>query len=110
MVSSPVAIEVESPSVVEKTTEKEKLSPVVNTSYLGSFPPLPTQETTSAGNSPGKSSYANVTDKPRGTKVNFRTLFTPGEDVGTVLVWVKLHGVPVTAFSEDDLSVIATKL
>nr|GEU35801.1 vacuolar iron transporter homolog 4-like [Tanacetum cinerariifolium] len=32
------------------------------------------------------------------------------EDVGTVLVWVKLHGVPVTAFSEDDLSVIATKL
>ncbi|GJU76701.1 putative reverse transcriptase domain-containing protein [Tanacetum coccineum] len=32
------------------------------------------------------------------------------EDVGTVLVWVKLHGVPVTAFSEDGLSVISTKL
>ncbi|GJS53598.1 beta-caryophyllene synthase [Tanacetum coccineum] len=32
------------------------------------------------------------------------------EDVGNVLVWVKLHGVPLTAFSEDDLSVIATKL
>ncbi|GJX00723.1 cytokinin dehydrogenase 3-like protein [Tanacetum coccineum] len=32
------------------------------------------------------------------------------EDVSTVLVWVKLHGVPVMAFSEDDLSVIATKL
>ncbi|GJS89807.1 retrotransposon protein, putative, ty1-copia subclass [Tanacetum coccineum] len=32
------------------------------------------------------------------------------EDVSTVLVWVKLHGVPVTAFSEDGLSVIATKL
>ncbi|GKE47091.1 hypothetical protein Tco_1478349, partial [Tanacetum coccineum] len=32
------------------------------------------------------------------------------EDVGTVPVWVKLHGVPVTAFSDDGLSVIATKL
>nr|GEV81827.1 early light-induced protein 2, chloroplastic-like [Tanacetum cinerariifolium] len=32
------------------------------------------------------------------------------EDVGNVLVWVKLHGVPMTAFSEDDLSAIATKL
>nr|GFC87744.1 hypothetical protein [Tanacetum cinerariifolium] len=32
------------------------------------------------------------------------------EDVGTVHVWVKLHGVPVVAFSEDGLSAIATKL
>ncbi|GKE06084.1 copia protein [Tanacetum coccineum] len=32
------------------------------------------------------------------------------EDVSTIPVWVKLHGVPVTAFSEDDLSAIATKL
>ncbi|GJX66474.1 reverse transcriptase domain-containing protein [Tanacetum coccineum] len=32
------------------------------------------------------------------------------EDVGNVTVWVKLHGVPVTAFSEDGLSAIATKL
>ncbi|GKA65599.1 hypothetical protein Tco_0765306, partial [Tanacetum coccineum] len=32
------------------------------------------------------------------------------EDVSTVLVWVKLYSVPVTAFSEDGLSVIATKL
>ncbi|GJR30484.1 retrotransposon protein, putative, ty1-copia subclass [Tanacetum coccineum] len=31
------------------------------------------------------------------------------EDVGNVLVWVKLHGFPVTAFIEDDLSAIATK-
>ncbi|GJU58641.1 pyruvate, phosphate dikinase, chloroplastic [Tanacetum coccineum] len=210
--SGNAAMEVESPSVVEETVEKEKLSPVVNTSDLGSYPPLPTQETTSAGNAPGKSSYANVTSKPSGTKVNFHTLFTPGgngidvvvpvesiratserfvntaygyflgkrvaypvvanyvrntwgkyglvrsmfssstglfsfqfssmeglnamlengpwfirnnplilkkwhpnvnllkEDVGTVPVWVKLHGVPVTAFSEDGLSAIATKL
>ncbi|GKD48668.1 glucomannan 4-beta-mannosyltransferase 9-like protein, partial [Tanacetum coccineum] len=32
------------------------------------------------------------------------------EDVSTVLVWVKLYGVSVTAFSEDGLSAIATKL
>ncbi|GJR54442.1 putative reverse transcriptase domain-containing protein [Tanacetum coccineum] len=32
------------------------------------------------------------------------------EDVGNVSVWVKLHGVPMTVFSEDGLSVIATKL
>ncbi|GKD09254.1 putative reverse transcriptase domain-containing protein [Tanacetum coccineum] len=31
------------------------------------------------------------------------------EDVGNVLVWVKLHGIPVIAFSEDGLSAIATK-
>ncbi|GJS39411.1 hypothetical protein Tco_0564454 [Tanacetum coccineum] len=32
------------------------------------------------------------------------------EDVANVSVWVKFHGVPVTAFSKDGLSVIATKL
>ncbi|GKD42139.1 zinc finger, CCHC-type containing protein, partial [Tanacetum coccineum] len=32
------------------------------------------------------------------------------EDVSTVPVWVKRHGVPVTAFNEDGLSAIATKL
>ncbi|GJW69907.1 proteasome subunit alpha type-5 [Tanacetum coccineum] len=32
------------------------------------------------------------------------------KDVGNVPVWVKLHGVPVTAFSEDGLSAIAMKL
>ncbi|GKA52668.1 stigma-specific STIG1 family protein [Tanacetum coccineum] len=32
------------------------------------------------------------------------------EDVGNVPVWVKIHVVPMTAFSEDGLSAIATKL
>ncbi|GJY66446.1 probable pre-mRNA-splicing factor ATP-dependent RNA helicase DEAH5 [Tanacetum coccineum] len=32
------------------------------------------------------------------------------EDVSTVPIWVKLHGVPVTNFSDDGLSAIATKL
>ncbi|GKB32381.1 hypothetical protein Tco_0871782 [Tanacetum coccineum] len=55
--------------VVDDTVEKEKLSSVVTTTE--SYPPLPTQITTSAGNAP---------------------------------VWVKLHGVPVMALSEDALS------
>ncbi|GKA92129.1 hypothetical protein Tco_0814054 [Tanacetum coccineum] len=60
---------------------------------LSSYPPLLTQGSTPDGNSPGKSSYANVT-----------------EDFGNILVWVKLPGVSVTTFSEDGLSAIATKL
>ncbi|GJR03624.1 hypothetical protein Tco_0526608 [Tanacetum coccineum] len=32
------------------------------------------------------------------------------EDVSTVSVWVKHHGVLVTAYSDNGLSVIATKL
>nr|GEX05153.1 hypothetical protein [Tanacetum cinerariifolium]GEX16217.1 hypothetical protein [Tanacetum cinerariifolium]GEX97762.1 hypothetical protein [Tanacetum cinerariifolium] len=32
------------------------------------------------------------------------------EDVGNVSVWVNLHGVPMTSFSKDGLSAIATKL
>ncbi|GJS58566.1 hypothetical protein Tco_0653350 [Tanacetum coccineum] len=146
--------------------------------------------TTTTGNTPGKSLYANVTGKPSGKKLNFHTLFTLGgngidvvilvesicaiserfantaygfflgkqvaylvvakyvrntwgkygivrsmsslptklfsfqfscmkwyldenllkEDVSTIPVWVKLHGVPVTDFSEDGLSAIDTKL
>ncbi|GJW09843.1 beta-caryophyllene synthase [Tanacetum coccineum] len=205
--SGNVAMEVELPTVV-----KEKQCSRVNTTGLGSYPPLSTPVSTTAGNAPGKSSYANITGKPSGKKVNVRTLFTPGgngidvvvpvdsiraiserfadtaygfflgkkvaypvvanyvrntwgkyglvrsmfssstglfsfqfssmdgldamlengpwfirnnplilkkwhpdekllkKDVSTVLVWVKLHGVPVTAFSEDGLSAIATKL
>ncbi|GJX07701.1 cytokinin dehydrogenase 3-like protein [Tanacetum coccineum] len=200
------------PSMIDMNVEKDKLSSVEDTNVLGSFPPLPTPVTTSAGNAPGKSSYAIITGKPSGKKVNVRTLFTPGgngidvvvpvdsiraiserfantaygfflgkkvaypvvanyvrntwgkyelirsmfssstglfsfqfssmnrldamlengpwfirnnplilkkwhldenllkEDVSTVPVWVKLYGVPVTAFSEDGLSAIATKL
>ncbi|GJV86339.1 cytokinin dehydrogenase 3-like protein [Tanacetum coccineum] len=31
------------------------------------------------------------------------------KDMSTILVWLKLHGVPVTAFNKDGLSAIATK-
>ncbi|GJW58139.1 hypothetical protein Tco_0104870 [Tanacetum coccineum] len=44
--------EVVSPSVVDKTVAKDKQIPLVNTTSLGSFPPLPTQETPSASNAP----------------------------------------------------------
>ncbi|GJR10853.1 gag-pol polyprotein [Tanacetum coccineum] len=120
--SGNATIEVELPSVVDETVVKEKQCPVVNTTGLGSYPP-PSMHATSAGNAPGKSSYANVIGKPSGKKLNFRTLFTPGgngkmwlsggvlfifpdenllkDDVSTIPVWVKLHGVPITAFSED---------
>nr|GEU38905.1 hypothetical protein [Tanacetum cinerariifolium] len=89
----------------------------------GSYPPLPTQGTTTAGNTSCKSSYANVTAPWMGCMQCLKMVRGPlilkkwhpdvnllKEDVGIVLVWVKLHGVPVTAFSEDDLSAIATKL
>nr|GEW18077.1 hypothetical protein [Tanacetum cinerariifolium] len=133
------------PSVVDITVKMGKPNSLDNTTVPESFPPLSTPLTTTADNALAKSSYANITSKPSGKKVNVRTLFTPGaypvvanyvrntwgkyglnnplilkkwhpnenllkEDVSTVPVWVKLYGVPVTAFSEDGLSAIATKL
>nr|GEV65848.1 hypothetical protein [Tanacetum cinerariifolium] len=74
-----------SPSVTVEPVVKKKQSSLVDTSILDventdlrSYPPLPTQGSTPTGNSPGKSSYANITGKPSGKKVNVRTLFTPG--------------------------------
>ncbi|GKA80496.1 hypothetical protein Tco_0787188 [Tanacetum coccineum] len=60
----------------DRYMEKEKLYSLEDTTVLGSFPPLPTHVTNLAGNAPGKSSYANVTGKPRGKKFNIRTFFT----------------------------------
>ncbi|GJT90280.1 hypothetical protein Tco_1079125 [Tanacetum coccineum] len=166
VVDASAAKEVVSPSVVDKNVEKENQSSLVDTTGMGSYPLLPTQETTTTGNAHGKSSYANVTGKPSGKKLIFilclhrrskyglvRSMFSSStglfsfqfssmdgldamlengswfirnhplilkkwhpdenllkEDVSTIPVWVKLHGVPVTAFREDGLSIIATKL
>ncbi|GJW64734.1 retrotransposon protein, putative, ty1-copia subclass [Tanacetum coccineum] len=41
---------------------------------------------------------------------SFPPLSAPVTTAGNALVWVKLHGVPVIAFSKDGLSDIATKL
>ncbi|GJY20701.1 hypothetical protein Tco_0393267 [Tanacetum coccineum] len=48
-----------------------------NTTVPESFPSLSTPVTSTAGNAPGKSSYANITSKPSRKKVNVHTLFTP---------------------------------
>ncbi|GKE00803.1 hypothetical protein Tco_1388786 [Tanacetum coccineum] len=74
-----------SPSVTVRKVVLEKQSSLVDTSVptvenmeLCLYPPLPTQGSTSAGNALGKSSYANVTGKSSGRKLNFHTLFTLG--------------------------------
>nr|GEW79169.1 hypothetical protein [Tanacetum cinerariifolium] len=112
------------PMVVDLTMEKDKLSSLEDTTVLKSFPPLSTPVTT-AGNAPGKSSYANITGKKvaypvfanyvRNTWGKYGRKWHPDENllkeyVSIVPVWVKFYGVPVTAFSEDGLSAIATKL
>nr|GEY07481.1 hypothetical protein [Tanacetum cinerariifolium] len=66
------------PSMIDMTGEKDKLSSLKDITVLDSYSPLPTHVTTSAGNAPGKSLYANITGKPGRKKVNVRTLFTLG--------------------------------
>nr|GFB68895.1 hypothetical protein [Tanacetum cinerariifolium] len=74
------------PSIVDMTVEMEKLSSLEDTIGLGSFPPLSTPVTYTAGNSIGKSSYANVTGKSSGDKRNIRTLFTlEGNEIDVVI-------------------------
>nr|GEU75034.1 reverse transcriptase domain-containing protein [Tanacetum cinerariifolium] len=73
------------PSVVDMMLEKQKISSLEDTIVPESFPSLTTLVTTTVGNAPSKSSYANITGKPSGKKVNVHTLFTPrgnGSDVG----------------------------
>ncbi|GJZ94981.1 cytokinin dehydrogenase 3-like protein [Tanacetum coccineum] len=132
------------PSVVDMTIKMGKHNSLDDTTVPESFTPLSTL-VNMAGKASGKSSYANITSKLSGKKVNVHTLFIPGgsmdgldamlengpwfiqnnplilkkwhpdenllkEDVSTVLVWVKLYGLPVMTLSEDGLSAIATKL
>ncbi|GJZ81806.1 hypothetical protein Tco_0646800 [Tanacetum coccineum] len=98
------------PSVVDMTIEMEKQNSLEDTFVLEYFPPLSMPVTNTAGNAPGKSSYANVTGKPSEKKLNFCTLFTPRGNGIDVVVLVKLHGVLFTTFNKDGLSAIATKL
>ncbi|GJU53121.1 hypothetical protein Tco_1226835 [Tanacetum coccineum] len=79
-----MTVEKDKRSTLDTTVEKEKLSSLEDITVLGSFPPLPTQVTTSVGNAPGKFSYVNITGKPSRKKVNVRTLFTPGGAATTV--------------------------
>nr|GEW04841.1 reverse transcriptase domain-containing protein [Tanacetum cinerariifolium] len=79
--------EVISPVVVDETMMK--VSYFMDTTGLGSYPPIPTHGTTSASNTHGKSLYANVTGKPSGKKLNIHTLFTPGGNGIDVVVLVE---------------------
>nr|GEY15895.1 hypothetical protein [Tanacetum cinerariifolium] len=74
------------PSMIDMTVEKDKLRFLEETTVLGSFPPLSMSVITSAGNAPGKSSYAKITGKPSRKKVNVRTLFTSGSSYARVMV------------------------
>nr|GEU84854.1 reverse transcriptase domain-containing protein [Tanacetum cinerariifolium] len=76
------------PSVVDMMVENEKINSLDYNAVLESFLTLTTSVTTTVGNAPGKSSYANITGKPSGKKVNVRTLFTPGGNRIDVVVLV----------------------
>nr|GEY16683.1 hypothetical protein [Tanacetum cinerariifolium] len=65
------------PSVVDMTVEMGKQNSLQATIIQGSFPLLSMLVSSTAGNAPGKSSYANITSKLSGKKVNILTLFTP---------------------------------
>nr|GEV82011.1 hypothetical protein [Tanacetum cinerariifolium] len=80
--------EVVTPYVVDMTVEIGKQNSLDDTSVPKYFPPLSTPVTTTAGNAHGKSSYANITGKPSGKKVNVHTLFTPGGSGIDVVVLV----------------------
>nr|GEX99934.1 hypothetical protein [Tanacetum cinerariifolium] len=77
------------PSVVDMLVEMEKISSLEDVIVMGSFPPLSTPVTTTVGNAPSKSLYANVTGKSSGKKLNIRTLFTPGGNRIDVVVRVE---------------------
>ncbi|GKA25302.1 hypothetical protein Tco_0711411 [Tanacetum coccineum] len=75
------------PSVVDMMVEKEKISSLEDTTVSESFPTLTMPVNTTAGDAPDKSSYANITGKPSGKKVNVLTLFTPeGNGIDVVIL------------------------
>ncbi|GJS20718.1 RNA-directed DNA polymerase, eukaryota, reverse transcriptase zinc-binding domain protein [Tanacetum coccineum] len=126
--------------VVTTTMEKDKLSHVVNPTNLGSYPPLRTHELLRLVMPLGKyglvrsmfSSSTRLFSFQFNSMEGLDAMLENGpwfiwnnllilkkchldenllkEDVSTIPVWVKLHGVPVMAFSKDGLSAIATKL
>nr|GEY31227.1 hypothetical protein [Tanacetum cinerariifolium] len=82
--------------VKEKQSDTTTLN--VENTGLNSYPPLPMMGSTPPCNRPGKSSYANVTGKPSGKKLNFHTLFTPGGEDGLSAIATKL-GTPLMLHS-----------
>nr|GEV28191.1 hypothetical protein [Tanacetum cinerariifolium] len=97
LVDATTTKEAVSPSMVDKTVAKKNPSSLVNTTGWGHIHHYLRQKLLWLVIPP-----ENLRWHP---DVNLLK-----EDVGTILVWVKLHGVPVTAFNKDGLSVIGTKL
>ncbi|GKB96747.1 hypothetical protein Tco_0982884 [Tanacetum coccineum] len=82
------------PSVVNMTVEMVMQNSLEDTTLLEYFPTLTTPVTSTAGNAPGKSSYANITGIPSARKVNVHTLFTPGGNGIDVVVLVdSIHAI-----------------
>ncbi|GJR13298.1 ribonuclease H-like domain-containing protein [Tanacetum coccineum] len=130
-VDASAAMEDVSPSVVvvDEVVAKEKIGPLVD--IRGSYPPLPTQATSSAGNALGHGQVTRSVEFHRSMD-GLDAMLENGpwfiwnnpfimkkwhpdenllkEDVSTISFWAKLHGVPITAFSDNGLSAIATKL
>nr|GEU51839.1 retrovirus-related Pol polyprotein from transposon TNT 1-94 [Tanacetum cinerariifolium] len=64
------------------------------TTVLESIPRLSAPVTIEAGNASGKSSYANVTSKPSGKKLNIHTLFTPkGNGIDVVVPMESIRAI-----------------
>nr|GEV27138.1 hypothetical protein [Tanacetum cinerariifolium] len=77
------------PYVVDMTVETKKQNSLEDTTVLGSFPPLSITGTTTVGNAPGKSSYANVTGKSSWKKLIFLYFIYTGGNVIDVVVYVE---------------------
>ncbi|GKA41357.1 RNA-directed DNA polymerase, eukaryota [Tanacetum coccineum] len=92
------------PYVVDMTVEMQKISSLEDTSDLGSFPPLGNRIDVVV---PVESIRA-ISDRFANTAYGFFL----GRKVAYPVVanYGKLHGVPVTAFSDNGLSAISTKL
>nr|GEV36125.1 U5 small nuclear ribonucleoprotein helicase [Tanacetum cinerariifolium] len=83
-----VATDVVSPYVIDEPVVKEKQSSLAdisipNVEVTGSYTPLPTKGSTQAGNTPGESSYANLTGAPSFKFSYF--IYTEGNGVDVVM-------------------------
>ncbi|GJZ92591.1 proteasome subunit alpha type-5 [Tanacetum coccineum] len=126
---------IDEPVVKDKQSSLVDTSfPNVKKTDLSLYPPLPTHGSTSTGNTPVMpvESIRAISERLFSSMDSLNAMlenylwfirnhplilikWNPDvnllkEDVRNVLLWVKLYGVPLMAFSEDGLNAIATKL
>nr|GEU55719.1 hypothetical protein [Tanacetum cinerariifolium] len=91
---APIVKEGVTSSVVDMMVEEEKICSLEDITNPELFPTLTMPVTNTAANAPGNSSYANITSKPSGKKVNVRTLFAPvGNGIDVVAYPVVVNNV-----------------